>query len=828
MRTDKQYPDRFVRLPRRVERLARIRRPMKTGTLNLSEPSNSTLQDLFGGHGYQGNLSFMESNTVNRNTVSQLDGIALAGLDSLDTYSYTAAILRKRKRQGNEAFEDIQGSKASFPRSSKRRKVLENQLTALQQQSTIMNPQHSFHAATGTFSVSFFGLEAPQRRPVRAYRKGLNRGKRWAWAGQMSAFMNPKQIYHSATGTFSTIFSTSNSSNQDSVNKPDKRVHKKDKLAFEVEIDDVLRRELIGEDLSGHNQPHWPFINHSMQHDHQCLVSDNYDQTMHKQFSTLGVPKTTDKMANEELEPTSAISTRVAPKRKQVRLEHKVRPLTARARIDDEEWYNEDETLELQNNGRRSKARKIRGPHLQTPLTQDEEQRLLAAVVVIRTLTGGIDKIVDWVLVSRLFPQYRQVYIQKRWSNVAHRYRLHIDHIQAKFQSKFAEAYGEGTVPTIDFDKTEDYDWAWLVDWTLENIDTSAESLKSLPARRSELDEIYDVRLANDTDMPEFYEFDSSVILQRREAIMSKKAYVYPVECESRTPHKEDTSEVAVAKSWIRANVITPEATYNSDLARAKLSLVNESSVDIALQELLTARCLAQQNKGRLVPGRNYDISEFFLGRLKKKFNVSQFHRAVVFKRKLDDELAQTGSAGFSYAAENGDLLVVLNMLAHQRITVRPKNPPMEKFGLMKGGYITRKMDKSRLNFDIEIRKGTHYAPDNPLHPLLPPPSAHLGNPKAKIPVWYDIHDHFVPVMWELALGATMLLLALRPGATAAELEKSVRPALEMWELNLILEWMVQVKAAKSTGTGLMVDEWWWMCLGDGEVTDPDTPMVQR
>ena len=48
----------------------------------------------------------------------------------------------------------------------------------------------------------------------------------------------------------------------------------------------------------------------------------------------------------------------------------------------------------------------------------------------------------------------------------------------------------------------------------------------------------------------------------------------------------------------------------------------------------------------------------------------------------------------------------------------------------------------------------------------------------------------------------------------------SVKPSLDLWELELMLEWMVQAKAVKKAGTGYGLEEWWWMCLGEGELLE--------
>lgn len=154
-------------------------------------------------------------------------------------------------------------------------------------------------------------------------------------------------------------------------------------------------------------------------------------------------------------------------------------------------------------------------------------------------------------------------------------------------------------------------------------------------------------------------------------------------------------------------------------------------------------------------------------------------------------------------------------MVAEKRITLTPMSVPAKKWGLTDGSYETRQMDKKLLNFDIEIRPLPAYIEGVPLSPFPPPPSHHLHNPNAKIPLWYDIHGQLVPVMWEMALAAILALLAIRSGIGAKELEKVVPLAMDVWEIEQVLEWLVSAKAARKVGSGCAVNEWWWLALGN-------------
>ncbi len=104
-------------------------------------------------------------------------------------------------------------------------------------------------------------------------------------------------------------------------------------------------------------------------------------------------------------------------------------------------------------------------------MTADDEHRLVIAVTVIRILTGGLTRTIDWVLIARLFPHLTRGHLIRKWGPIAAKYRPYMDEMQAHFQKAFIDAYKKKEVSTIDYDNLEAYDWAQLVDWAEERID---------------------------------------------------------------------------------------------------------------------------------------------------------------------------------------------------------------------------------------------------------------------------------------------------------------------------------------------------------------------
>ena len=471
------------------------------------------------------------------------------------------------------------------------------------------------------------------------------------------------------------------------------------------------------------------------------------------------------------------------------------------------------------------RLRRVRGPQTASAMGEDGALRLFVAVTVVRVLTGGLRQNIDWGLVSKVFaPKHDEAYLRARWSSVLAKMRHNQVRMDADFQTLFARAYEEGTVPELNFERLDDYDWKWLVEWTMTHLDTPTNTAPELLADRAAFDQRYTLNDASqEKDLTHFFELEGLSVKDLRTSVINRQAYsclLYPKSTlfsSSQLREDSEREQVAVARSWIRANIVTPAETYDSETARAKLSKLATPVVETALQSLLQEKVLIEKYKTRVVPGRDYEISDFFRKRLRTNILPAQFYRALAFKRQLDHAFEIEGKLRWSQLAPDGDAMAVFNLLTHQRIQLVPINPPLNKWGHTDDGYATRQMDKSRLNFDVDIVPTSAYTIGNPLEPLPPPPAPQLSATSGhhpKIPIWYDINDDLVVEMWPPTLAAVLALLAVRTGANAAELQTNVRPSLEVWEVEKVLQWMVTANVAERVGReGYKTKEWWWLAL---------------
>ena len=674
-----------------------------------------------------------------------------------------------------------------------------------------MDAIHYFHQTTGTFFVGFSGLGPLHQinKRVGTCSKPYSLGPR-NYHSEFPAPRGPRYVLP-------------------------RRPPDAEDTQFEKEVDALLDWECETAGLQDIEYEGLPFVNHTFHHVHttseavdakmnsmkEVLVSAKKGRFYNRRLPTLKAvrPKISKSIFNSGTKDISSAAA-AALKRIAVPAPLKERRLTSLVKNTHYEATSGSAPLEDTNKG--MKFRNLRGPRDAKSLGHGGEKRLLTAVMVVRTLTGGLEKRIDWVLVAKAFGSNNtQMFINGRWNYVLQRHKLILPKMESDFQELFAEAYQEGLIPTLDFENLVEYDWKWLIDWTMNRLGTRSKSQPDLLGDRAKFDKLYELKDSSEIDLNDYYGINGlAQTVASRGSIINSKAYVHPVNQKHQRPRSYIQDQHDVAKTWIRANIVTPEDTYNPNVARAKLGTIPIQVVEDTLKQLLLDKVLSQENKGRLIPGRNYDISEQFLARMKKNLLPEHFQRAAAYKLNLDQKFEEEGFVPYSLTAADGDVLAIINLLSHQRLKLVPVNVPMDKWGHTDGSYESRHMDKSRLDFQMHIQPSPTYVAGNPLLPLPEPPWQHLEDPAAKIPLWYDIHGSLVPVMWDMALAAVMAVLAVRPGVDEEEIEKAMKPAMEAWELESVLQWMVEAKAAVRVGSGYAVDEWWWLALGGRGVID--------
>ncbi|KAJ5257030.1 hypothetical protein N7478_013134 [Penicillium angulare] len=462
------------------------------------------------------------------------------------------------------------------------------------------------------------------------------------------------------------------------------------------------------------------------------------------------------------------------------------------------------------------------------PLPEGVIRRYMVAIVAVRTLAGGLDgKIVDWDLVTLAFPNSDPGHVVQYGKSILAKSRMELYKMQHDFQERYLKAYDKGDVPQIDFADLREYDWPALVQWASIELEFStSEKAPTLPATREQFDSIFELREDPVTTEEELHALSGNITVINRRRLMGRMPFVIEQPHETPRPQRPDLVQLEMAKTWVRANVTTPEDRYNAAAAAQTLKPFGDSLLSTAAHSLVAERVICVTNRGRAIPGRNYMMHDVFHQSIERRRGIdgNQLARAAEFKTTvLDPALEKDGVFRISYHASDGDALVIQELFAHGHLDIISLDPPREKFGLMDGGYLTRQMDKSRLRFEVEVRPRSSYQYGNPILDLvnltpapIPPPSRHM-------PLWFDVHGCLIHEWWKKSVAAVLGSIILRPDVSVDSIASMCKPSLMKWEIELLLEdWLLKVGVVRKSDNvpaNWRLAEWWWLALSQSEAT---------
>lgn len=509
--------------------------------------------------------------------------------------------------------------------------------------------------------------------------------------------------------------------------------------------------------------------------------------------------------------------------------------------------------------------------------------KLTVAVVVVRALGGGLERQIDWPLVTGVFPDEEEQSLRDVWKTVSKKDRREINQLSDSFQDKFPKAYAAGEVQPINFDDLDKVNWEGLVQWALAHLDKPVmNEIPDLPASKIEFDESVDTIIERHPRLyRELFAYAQGVTNPAKEAAISAIPFAVPLPISpsaspDHPPHLPDPTDdnitdhaLARAKSWAISTVSTPLHKFDVASAQAKLQSLaataaqSEALMASAMKSLTAAKAvMKKRDKAADSKGRTYDLSRVFTDALdqRRTINATMLQQAVRYKLStLDTAFRKNETVKFQpMSVEDGDMVAILNLVANARIKIKiGDDVSRSRWGIdQESRYQTRNMKKESLYFTVLMDQiPERYVFGNPLQQKeLQAPLPHPGVMKNDfIPLWRDIHGGFQPDFWNLALASVLGILASRPGASDREVSKMMSPTLAEWEVHCILAWCVDIGAAKRTGTGTGADagtddapeakddrdqlssnppisswtggwevtEWWWMTLSYSKA-EPD------
>ena len=471
--------------------------------------------------------------------------------------------------------------------------------------------------------------------------------------------------------------------------------------------------------------------------------------------------------------------------------------------------------------------------------------KITVTVVVVRTLVGGLEKYIDWNLVMRVFPDEDVQFIRDRWKTLQNKYRRDISMLTESLQERFLHAYAKGKVPELDFDDLESCDWNGIVEWAVESLDKPAPTgIEELPGRRSEFDEAMRLSFDDFRGYGDVLVYNNSSTVPQKEAAQASVVFARPLRQETTDPTygpwcplpASEDALLSVAKSWALATTSTPDHLFDAHTCHDKLSRLattpkaSEALLDQALKALTQEKAVSRKkDKSTGIIGRSYDLSARFQESLfhRRMVQAAMLKQAAFYKREVLDVSFAKGERVVFHPAivEDGDMVAILNLVARGRVRlVIGDDVPRNRYGIPgETAYQTRLLEKEKLYFTVLIEAvSERYVLGDPSEDgrkLLPVPGKPSKEPnnKDRIPIWFDIHGHFLREQWQLLMAGVLGLISTRPGIDVGELCRNLAPCLSVWEAEIVVDWCHRCGLVSRIGAAngrWETTEWWWMACG--------------
>ena len=464
----------------------------------------------------------------------------------------------------------------------------------------------------------------------------------------------------------------------------------------------------------------------------------------------------------------------------------------------------------------RPKKPRLQKPHSEIEVGPDFDSALLVAVVVARALAGGLDRSVDWAIVAKALDLVaNEDFVSRRWRLIREKSKKVTEKTTRDFQASFLKEYGAGRMCLPDFEDLAHFDWKGFHAWASKELLPRQSKKAVFGFNRKTMEKASSIKQSPGHGWPDVRESKTGASIFDRRVLLHQK----PIISALPTLHQRlsEQEQHAALKTCIKSIVVTPKGLLDKKKARSKLTSFEPVDIDKAIQDLLSEKVISPTIEER--SHRAYSISEHFVSRLVSSVQLADLDNGTRRTKAFDQSLRRTRPAHLNLTAGDGSMLAVVNLIALRMSNTEQQNLPKKRFGLTKGGYRTRTINKSVLNFEVGLVPTASSTTGYPMASLPGLPSCKRpghAEASAEVPCWRDANGNDVQAMWRLIVSAVLNILIARPGMPQKCVLECLKPAVEAFEIQAIMKWLVGSQAAIWVGRhdrAIRMKGWWWMVL---------------
>ncbi|OAA77440.1 TFIIIC transcription initiation factor complex subunits Tfc3 [Akanthomyces lecanii RCEF 1005] len=430
--------------------------------------------------------------------------------------------------------------------------------------------------------------------------------------------------------------------------------------------------------------------------------------------------------------------------------------------------------------------------------TGADSNELVAAFVVIRSLLGGVDKVIDWGLLARLFPTVGLPSLRRFWARIRKEKASFLSKATQDFQESLIAAIQADEIAIPDYERPLDYDWEGLIRWAMRH--PNQEQLH-LPRLREKFHQEFKLEddANNSEDWKEKFFHPQSSVYSRFEAATLQPGSLTIAEVTQQSKVQPTLGTVDIARSWIRSLCCTSETEYTPQDVKERFSMLSQDTsqrnnlvLKTAIEQLTRERVICKSKRAPF-GGRPYKLHEGYTSVLAKVAHRQKYLDAVAFKNDLDKAFQST----------------------NERIRITAATVPNIPFGFEPGNYESRKYPKSYYHMDLDIQSTQSYLFNEDIDILQV--AQRVGPPREgrsrEIPQWVDFFGKLDEQRWADILGAVCFAFNTRGVMSVKGMCDAIAPILDVFEAQLIVSWGLEtgVFARATHRSNITLGEWWWL-----------------
>lgn len=402
---------------------------------------------------------------------------------------------------------------------------------------------------------------------------------------------------------------------------------------------------------------------------------------------------------------------------------------------------------------------------------------------------SDLQSIVDWPMTARTLPEKDEIDIKRRYASIRNRFKHKVIQnflMSSTFVQLYNEAVHRGNLepaPRKSAHGALEFDLIPLIRFSRRfNPEQRLAFSNPLPVDIAALHEGYslieeDKRYAfNWTD--EVFNAPSSTI---KKNVLASHAFVDVKVTETKSNTTADQ-----IKSSIKALLMTAEEDYSVKAGQAYLAGFACAADSEAMLKTMIEDNLVVGTKGdthRLLPGRNFQLSDRFFSRFRPLISTSTMKSASAFENLLTESFSRGKTVLYPPLANNGASVATLESTVRGRLKLEHGHKGWAEHGLIHD-YAVRSIDSRALDFDIilvsehQVRQAE--VVNTPMKVMTHVPS-----------FWVDINGKFMETVYRKTLALVLGFVVLRGHTTFAELLRLASPVLLGHELHICMEDLV-------------------------------------